>query len=110
MESTVIYEYIVNKFNKKSLQYREVSHKPEGSCEAISKIRGNIPSQAAKALLMSYKVEGDYLFCLCVVPGDKKLDVKKVAKLVGKKVKMSSIEQVKDKTGCVLRNFFRTLF
>ncbi|MBQ4878197.1 hypothetical protein J8M21_13370 [Pseudoalteromonas luteoviolacea] len=95
-----IYDQIITKFDALNIDYRQVDHVAEGSCEAISKIRGNALEQAAKALVLTYKVEGSYQFCLCILAGDKKVDFKKVQAAVGKKVKMASVDQVMELTGC----------
>ncbi len=64
-----MYDTLISYLNKNHIVYREMSHIPEGKCEAISKIRGNRLEQAAKSLVVMVKRgKKERRYYLAVVP------------------------------------------
>jgi Ala-tRNA(Pro) deacylase len=59
------------------------------------------PAQGAKAIVCAIPVDGDTRFVLAVVPGDRRLDLKAVAKLVGgRKGSFAQAAVAETLTGC----------
>lgn len=91
------YEEIVNLLKKNKIPYKETEHEPVYTCEQAAKVRGISISQGAKSLLI--KCENDFI--LVVLPGDRKLDSKKLKNLLHvKDLRFALPEEVKDKMGC----------
>ena len=83
-------------------RYRVIHHPAEGNSERVAEIRGTQASQGAKAMLCRIKDKPD-LLVLAILPGDLKVDFKKVAQAVGgKKASFASPEEATAKTGCVI--------
>lgn len=83
-------------------RYRVLEHPAEGRSDLVAAIRGTAPGQGAKAMLCKSKGEpGPWV--LAVLPGDQKVDFKKVAMAAGmKKVTLASPEEAMQATGCVI--------
>ena len=83
-------------------RYRILEHPAEGKSEEVARIRGTTPGQGAKAMLCRSKDDADR-FILAILPGDRKLDFRKVAEAAGlKKVTLASPEEATRETGCVI--------
>lgn len=64
--------------------YRVIEHAPEGGTEAVSRLRGHEPAQAAKCIIVMVKIgKKEKRFALVVVPGDKRIDLSAVKALYG---------------------------
>ncbi|NQV99788.1 MAG: YbaK/prolyl-tRNA synthetase associated domain-containing protein, partial [Rhodospirillales bacterium] len=85
-------------------RFRVVEHVHEGRSELISKIRGNDPGQAMKALVCEIKGGGlGTRHVLAVVPGVARLDMKALARHVGQqKGRFAPPETATALTGCVM--------
>jgi len=83
-------------------RFREIAHPPEGNSEKVAAVRGTEVGQGAKAMLCRAKEDAD-LLVLAILPGDRKLDFKKLAKSVPcKKISLATPEMASLKTGCVI--------
>lgn len=83
-------------------RFRVIEHPAEGKSDLVAKIRGTAPGQGAKAMLCRCK-DGIGDLGLAVLPGDRKLDFKKVAEAFGmKKATLASPEEAMQATGCVI--------
>lgn len=83
-------------------RYRILEHPAEGKSEEVARIRGTTPGQGAKAMLCRSKEDADK-FILAILPGDRKLDFRKVAEAAGvKKVTLATPEEATRETGCVI--------
>ncbi|PKR53929.1 YbaK/prolyl-tRNA synthetase associated domain-containing protein [Thalassospira marina] len=81
-------------------RFRRVEHAPEGRSAEVAAIRGTAPGQGAKAMLCKSK-DTPEIYVLAVLPGDQKLDFRKVASAAGlKKVTLASPEEATRETGC----------
>lgn len=88
---------------KENADFRVIEHEPEGRSEQISKIRGNLPSQAAKAMVVAVKTSDGRKFVLAVLPGDRRVDFGGIARAVGgKKAALAAPEEANRLTGCVM--------
>ena len=83
-------------------RYRVIHHPAEGNSERVARLRGTAPGQGAKAMLCRIK-ELPELLVLAILPGDQKIDFKKLAQAVGgKKASFASPEEAAKRTGCVI--------
>ena len=84
--------------------YRLIEHEAEGRSEFISRIRGNHPSQALKALVMSVRGGGHgRRTVLAVIPGNRALDMKGLLATLGaQKGRFAPPEMATEMTGCVM--------
>lgn len=85
-------------------EYRIVEHIQEGRSEEISKIRGNDPAQAMKAIVASVRGGGGgKRYVLAVLPGIRKLDMKALCRAMGaQKGRFSPEDEATKMTGCVM--------
>ena len=76
--------------------------KAEIPAERVAEIRGTQVSQGAKAMLCRIKDQPD-LLVLAILPGDQRVDFKKVAQSVGgRKASFAAPDEATAKTGCVI--------
>lgn len=98
---------IVNKIKSlledNNFWYEEFHHKPVRTSEEAAKTRPEYSlSQGAKALILSAKVKSERKLVMLVLPGDKRIDGKKVKKLLrAKSTSFATPEQVETITGGV---------
>ncbi len=65
-------------------RYRFIDHEPEGRTELVSVMRGHDLAQAAKCLVVMVKIgKKQTRYVLAVVPGDARLDLEAIKKLLG---------------------------
>ena len=82
----------------RGFDHRILEHKPVYTSEEAAEARGVEPGTGVKALILKTP-DGRFIAGLC--PGDKKLDLKHIARLEGvKKVSLAKPEEVLEVTGC----------
>jgi len=83
--------------------YRIIEHEPEGRSEEISRIRGNDPAQAMKAIVLSVKGGGHgKRAVMAVIPGNRRLDMKALLAHMGaQKGRFAPPDEAAELTGCV---------
>lgn len=84
-------------------RFRVIEHPAEGKSDLVARIRGTAPGQGAKAMLCKSKdgTGGDLV--LAVLPGDRRVDFKKVAEAFGmKKATLATPDEAMRATGCVI--------
>jgi Ala-tRNA(Pro) deacylase len=98
------HERLIALLDEQKANFRIVEHKPEGRSEQISKIRGNEPNQAMKAIVVSVRGGGGgKRYALAVLPGIRRLDMKSLCKAMGaQKGKFATTEEATKITGCVM--------
>lgn len=97
-----MFEKIVSLLDSGNARYRVLEHPAEGKSDLVAAIRGTAPGQGAKAMLCKSKGEPGPLI-LAILPGDQKVDFKKVAAAEGlKRVTLASPEEAMQATGCVV--------
>ena len=98
-----IYTKIIKLLDNNLVHYRIVKHAMEGRSKEISKIRGNDPFQAMKALVIDAKGGGGgKRSILAVIPGCLRLDMKSLNKAIGsQKGRFASKNKALMLTGCV---------
>ena len=89
--------------NQYEVQYKLLTHECEGRSKEISKIRGNAPSQAMKAIVLRVRGGGNNRRnILAVIPGNRRLDMKALLANVGaQKGRFATLNEVNHLTGCV---------
>lgn len=96
-----VFDRLVALLEREKADFRVIEHEPEGRSEQISKIRGNLPSQAAKAMVVAVKTSEGRRFVLAVLPGDRRVDFSGIARAVGgKKAALAAPEEAKRLTEC----------
>lgn len=99
---STVYDTLVTLLEQEGAKYRIIEHPSEGRSDLIAAIRGTAPGQGAKAMLCKSKDDSQTLI-LAILPGDKKLDFKKVAAAGQvKKATLASAEEAERETGCVI--------
>ena len=85
-------------------RYRVIEHELEGRSEEISRIRGNDPAQAMKAIVLSVKGGGGgKRNVMAVIPGDRRLDMKALLQFMGaQKGRFVPADEATELTGCVI--------
>ena len=97
-----VYEKLLALLDKESAKYRVIQHPAEGRSDLVAAIRGTAPGQGAKAMLCKSKDDSRSLI-LAILPGDQKLDFKKVATAAQvKKATLASADEAERETGCVI--------
>jgi len=93
------YRKIIKLLKESGVDYKLIYHEPVYTSEQAEKITGLDLGQGMKSLL----VKGDRKFVLAVIPGDKRLDVRKMALLMKvKRVGLATKEEVKERMHCEL--------
>jgi Ala-tRNA(Pro) deacylase len=84
--------------------YRVIEHELEGRSEEISRIRGNDPAQAMKAIVLSVKGGGGgKRNVMAVIPGNRRLNMKALLQHMGaQKGRFAPPEEATELTGCVM--------
>jgi len=91
------YEQITNFLKSNNVSYKETEHEPVYTSEQAARVRGISMGQAAKSLLLK---SGDD-FILAVLPGNRKLNTKKLRNLLkAKDLHFATPEEVKSIMGC----------
>ncbi len=76
------YQQLISLLDARNVPYRLVDHAPEGRTDVVSQLRGNALSQAAKCIVVMVKLgKKERRYCIAVIPGDAKLDLKAVQAL-----------------------------
>lgn len=96
------YDNLTHLLTRSEARFRVIDHPPEGQSDRVAQVRGTAPGQGAKAMLCKCKHSSASL-ALVVLPGDRKLDFKKVAEALGvKKATLASPEEAMAATGNVI--------
>lgn len=93
--SKAVFENIKKLLDNLDIQYKILKHKPVSSSKEAAKVRGVQLKQGVKAMVFF----GD-AFLMALVPGNKRVDVKKLNKASGKKLKLANPTQVLERTDC----------
>ena len=98
------HERLVALLRENDVAYRIIEHQAEGRSEHISKIRGNHPKQAMKAIVVTLKGGGKGTrHALAVLPGNRRLDMRALRKAFGaQKGSFTPAEEATQLTGCAM--------
>jgi hypothetical protein len=79
-----VFDRLVSLFTKENARFRIIEHAPEGRSDLVAGVRGTTIAQGAKAIVCATPVQdGREQYVLAVLPGDRRVDMKSVAKTVG---------------------------
>lgn len=96
-----MFERLNNLLIENGAMFRVIDHISEGNSEKVAAVRGTEVGQGAKAMICSLK--GAEFHVMTVVPGDRLVDFKKVARQFGlSKASLLPAEQAVELTGCVV--------
>lgn len=91
------YNAIIELLKNNHIEYETLEHEPVFTSEQAAKIRGTSLKQGAKALLL--KADGEFI--LTVLPGDRRMDSKKLkALLLVRDVRFATPEEVEKTMRC----------
>jgi Ala-tRNA(Pro) deacylase len=94
-----MFEKLVALLEAQGARFRVIEHPAEGRSDLVARIRGTKPGQGAKAMLC--RSEGAYV--LAVLPGDRRVDFRKIAQVAGKrKATLATPEEAMKVTGCAI--------
>jgi len=94
-----VVEEIKNLLDKNKISYKIFEHEPTPTSEIASRVRGTPLERGAKALVLRSRGR----FLMCVLPGNRKIDFRKVKKMIGsRKLSLATAEEVKNITNCVI--------
>ncbi|MBJ8678592.1 YbaK/prolyl-tRNA synthetase associated domain-containing protein [Citrobacter freundii] len=80
------FEKIISLLNTHQVEFNLIEHSAEGRTDIISEMRGNLLQQAAKAMVLQvFNGSEKTNYVLAIVPGNCRVDFKKVAILAGGK-------------------------
>lgn len=96
------YERLLTLLGETNTEYRLIGHIPEGQTERASKLRGNPLSNAAKCLVLEVRdTTAPVRYVLAVVPGDRKVDLKRIRDLfAGTDARLADRAVAEELTGC----------
>ena len=78
------YARLIALLDEHGAEYRLIDHAPEGRTDVVSLMRGNALPAAAKCIILMVKVGKKVTrYVLAVVPGDARLDLEAVKRLLG---------------------------
>ena len=100
--TTTVFDKLVALVEDQAARFRVIEHPAEGRSDLVAAIRGTEPGQGAKAMLCKSK-DDERTLVLAILPGDRKLDFKRVAAAAGiKKATLASPEEAQRETGYVI--------
>ena len=95
----MVFEKLIALLEANQARFRIIEHPAEGRSDVVASLRGTKPGQGAKAMLC--RSEGVYV--LAVLPGNRKVDFKKVAQVAGmRKATLATPEEAMKQTGCAI--------
>ncbi|GGF51323.1 hypothetical protein GCM10011611_67240 [Aliidongia dinghuensis] len=102
---TEIFERLVELFTQEKARFRVVAHDAAGRSEHVAEVRGTEIGQGAKALVCELSAAAGEAarHVLAIIPGDRRLDGKKLAQFCGRrKMRFAPAEVAQELTGCVI--------
>jgi Ala-tRNA(Pro) deacylase len=99
-----VFDRLVSLFTKENARFRIIEHAPEGRSDLVAGVRGTTIAQGAKAIVCAIPVQdGREKYVLAVLPGDRRVDMKAVAKTVGgRKGSFAPTSLAEELSGCVV--------
>jgi Ala-tRNA(Pro) deacylase len=98
-----VFDRLVFLFTNENARFRVIEHTPEGRSDLVAGVRGTTIAQGAKAIVCAIPVDGRERYVLAVLPGDRRVDMKAVARTVGgRKGSFAQASLAEELTGCVV--------
>lgn len=95
-DNDVVFVRLKRLLDGKGVKYTVLEHKPVKTSEEAAKVRGTDMSMAPKAMILK---NDDGEFIMVCVPADSRVNLEKVSEVVGKKVNVTSAEEVEEQFG-----------
>lgn len=90
---------ILELLQKHKISYELFEHEPTPTSADAARVRGTPLHEGAKAMVLRSKGT----FVMCVLPGDKKIDLEKMRMILGtKRLSFATPDEVLKVTGCVI--------
>jgi len=98
------FEKIKKLLEGEKFEFLHLTHEHVHSSKDAAKVRGTNIEEAAKAIVLKIKKrDNEYFFVQCVVSGHRKIDLKKLKKILNaKSAALASADEVLQKTGCTI--------
>jgi len=101
--SLSVFDRLVALFARHGARFRVIEHPAEGRSDLVAAIRGTTAAQGAKAIVCEIEGATSGRYALAVVPGDRKINMKAVAQLLGgRKGRFAAPQIAEQLTGCVI--------
>lgn len=96
----LIAEQIKKLLDSKQIEYKFMEHEPTPTSQDSARVRGTPISEGAKALILrTSKSKNNYMV---VLPGDKKIDSKKLKLVIGEDFSFEKPEVILEKYGLII--------
>ena len=93
-----VFNEIKQILDSKKIKYQLLDHEPTPTSKDSARVRGTSEEQGAKAIIL--RSEGEFI--LCVLPGNERIDLKKLRLIINKKsLSLAAREEVIKVTNCV---------
>ena len=93
-----VFNEIKQILDSKKIKYQLFVHEPTPTSKDSARVRGTSEEQGAKAIIL--RSEGEFI--LCVLPGNERIDLKKLRSIINKKsLSLAAREEVIKVTNCV---------
>ena len=93
-----VFNEIKQILDSKKIKYQLFDHEPTPTSKDSARVRGTSEKQGAKSIIL--RSEGDFI--LCVLPGNERIDLKKLRLIINKKsLSLAAREEVFKVTSCV---------
>ena len=98
-----VFDRLVLLFTQHGARFRVIEHPAEGRSDVVGAMRGTSVAQGAKAIVCEIEGAASTRFVLAVVPGDRKVNMKAVARVAGgRKGHFAKPEMAEKLMGCVV--------
>ncbi|RME31038.1 hypothetical protein D6789_03960 [Candidatus Woesearchaeota archaeon] len=96
-----VHDDIIAVLDREGVDYTLLEHDHVHTSNDAAKVRGTKLEEAAKALVLEAKNDGERFVFMCVVNGHRRVDLKKVKLLIGtKNASLAHPDTVFERTGC----------
>lgn len=96
------YDRLIAMLDDHSADYRLIDHPPEGRTDLVSAMRAHPAREAAKCIILLVKTDKKSKFVLAVIPGDARVDLGAVQRLMGgRSVHFAQQSVAETLSGCV---------
>ncbi len=104
MQALDSFQVLVDFLTDRRIPFRLTDHPPEGRTDRASALRGHALAESAKSMVTQVRTPGQAdRYFLAVVPGDCRVDFKRIERLTGgKKASLAPEAMAEALTGCVM--------
>lgn len=104
MQTLDSFQILIDFLTERRVSFRLTDHPPEGRTDRASALRGHALAESAKSMVTQVRTPGQAdRYFLAVVPGDCRVDFKRIERLTGgKKASLAPEAIARALTGCVM--------